>query len=154
MAAHNQRGLPAFSIYGHDVQDMNGFHHSLRRAGKNSPVRRCACAVGVMKNKAYVGIGSGFHGHHGLFLQSSVLPGLLGIRAEWVDMTEVLRRMKLEIYDHEEFERALAWTKAHCPEGLDKNPPEKKHTDAQKEEEWAFVVKMTLICRDLMLGNP
>ena len=154
MAAHNQRGLPAFSIYGHDVQDVTDSTIPCDVKEKILRFARCACAVGVMKNKAYVGIGSVSMGIMGSFCNPQFFQDYLGIRAEWVDMTEVLRRMKLEIYDHEEFERALAWTKAHCPEGFDKNPPEKKHTDAQKEEEWAFVVKMTLICRDLMLGNP
>ena len=77
----------------------------------------------------------------------------LGIRAEWVDMVEVTRRVELGIYDHEEYERALKWVKENCPEGFDKNPENIRHTPKQKEKEWEFVVKMTLICRDIMLGN-
>lgn len=153
MAAHAQRGLPAFSIYGHDVQDMTDSSIPEDVAEKILRFARCAAAVGAMRNKAYVGLGSVAMGIGGSYCNADFFQKYLGIRAEWVDMTEVLRRIHLEIYDHEEYERAIAWVKANCKEGFDKNPAEKKHSPEKKDEEWEFVTKMTMVCRDIMLGN-
>ena len=70
---------------------------------------------------------------------------------EFVDMTEITRRIEEGIYDSEEYEKALAWVKKNCAEGPDLN---KKPSDRQRKDfEWEIVVKMTLICRDLMIGN-
>lgn len=151
LAAHEQRGLPAFSIYGKDVQDLND--DSIPEDVEQKIIRfaKCAAAVGQIKGKAYVNIGSVSMGIAGSDCDALFMQKYLGLRSEWVDMTEVLRRMKLGIYDKAEFNKALAWTKANCKEGFDKNP--KPHTADEKEQEWEFVVKMTLICRDLLLGN-
>jgi L-fucose isomerase len=153
MAAHNQRGLPAFSIYGHDVQDLSD--NCVPEDVKEKIIRfaKAAIAVGLMENKAYVGIGSVSMGIAGSNIDAQFLQDYLGIRAEWVDMTEVLRRMKYEIFDMEEYTKALAWVKAHCKEGYDKNSDATKHTAKQKEEEWEASVKLTLICRDILQGN-
>ena len=104
-----------------------------------------------MRNKAYVGIGAVAMGIAGSNCDAQFLQEYLGIRAEWVDMSEVQRRYQLDIYDKEEFEQAYAWTRAHCKEGFDKNA--NPHDRERKEYEWDFVVKMTLICRDILLGN-
>lgn len=152
MAAHAQRGLPAFSIYGHDVQDVEDNEIPCDVKEKILRFARCAAAVGQMKGKTYVSIGNVSMGIGGSYCDAMFYQNYLGIRPEWVDMSEVRRRVELGIYDHEEFERALAWTKAHCPEGFDKN--EKPRSAERKEWEWEFCVKMTLICRDIMLGNP
>ena len=152
MAAHAQRGLPAFSIYGHDVQDQNDRTIPQDVAEKILRFAKSAVAVGSMRNKAYVGIGSVAMGIAGSFLNPDLMQKYFGIRAEWVDMTEILRRIDLGIYDHEEYSKALAWTKEHCKPGTDNN--EKPHSPEQKAAEWEFVVKMTLICRDLLTGNP
>ena len=151
MAAHAQRGLPAFSIYGHDVQDANDNTIPPDVAEKILRFARCAAAVGQMRNKAYVGIGAVAMGIAGSNCDAQFLQEYLGIRAEWVDMSEVQRRYQLDIYDKEEFEQAYAWTRAHCKEGFDKNA--NPHDWERKEYEWDFVVKMTLICRDILLGN-
>jgi len=154
MAAHNQRGLPAFSIYGHDVQDLSD--NSIPEDVTDKIIRfaKAAIAVGVMENKAYVGIGSVSMGIAGSNVDAQFLQDYLGIRAEWVDMTEVLRRIQLEIFDKEEYEKALAWVKDNCKEGFDKNPENIKHVAKQKEVEWERSVKLTLICKDIMQGNP
>ena len=151
MAAHAQRGLPAFSIYGHDVQDVTD--NTIPEDVKEKILRfaRCAAAVGAMRNKAYVALGGVSMGIAGSNLDAAFFQKYLGIRAEWVDMTEILRRVDLEIYDHDEYEKAYKWIRANCPEGFDKNP--NPHTREAKEEEWKFVTKMTLICRDILLGN-
>ena len=115
---------------------------------------RAAIAVGQMKNKAYVGIGSVSMGIAGSFCDPAFFQKYLGIRAEWVDMTEILRRMELGIFDPMAYEKALEWTKANCPEGFDPNAESRRFTPEQKREQWEFVVKMTLIIRDIMLGNP
>lgn len=151
MAAHAQRGLPAFSIYGKDVQDIGDNEIPDDVKEKILRFARCAVVVGQMKNKAYVGLGSVSMGIAGSYCDAEFFQKYLGIRAEWVDMTEILRRIHLEIYDKEEYKKALEWTKANCKEGWDKNS--NPHTQEQKQKEWEFVVKMTIICRDIMLGN-
>lgn len=159
MAAHAQRGLPAFSIYGHDVQDATDRSVPADVQEKLLRFARCAIAVGLMRNKAYVNFGAIAMGIAGSYCDADFFQKYLGIRAEWVDMTEILRRITLEIYDHEEYERALAWTKANCKEGFDcnagKNLPEviTKSKVVPVDKDWEFVVKMTMIVRDIMLGN-
>ena len=152
MAAHAQRGLPAFSIYGHDVQDMDDRSIPVDVQEKILRFAKAAVSVGAMRNKAYVGIGSVAMGIAGSFLNPDLMQKYFGIRAEWVDMSEIIRRIDLGIYDHEEYEKALAWVKAHCKPGDDNN--EHPHTAEQKNSEWEFVCKMTIICRDIMQGNP
>ena len=166
MALHAQRGLPAFSIYGHDVQDADDT--SIPEDVKEKILRfaRCAIAAGQMRNKAYVNIGGVAMGIGGSYCNSDFFQNYLGIRAEWVDMTEILRRINLEIYDQEEYEKAAKWAMIRCPEGMDINkeiPLDKKvdpfefkrpHTDEHKEGDWEFCIKMTLIVRDILQGNP
>ena len=153
LAAHNQMRRPCFSIYGRDVQDMEEKEIPDDVAEKILRFARCALAVGQMQNKAYVGFGAVSMGIMGSFLDPSFYIQYLGMRPEWVDMTEILRRMDQGIYDPEEFAEALAWVKEHCKEGYDPNPQERAHTREQKDREWEFVVKMTMIIRDVMLGN-
>ena len=154
MAAHAQRGLPAFSIYGYDVQDMNDTGIPEDVAEKILRFARGAIAVGLMRNRAYVALGSVSMGIAGSFLDPVFMQKYLGIRAEWVDMTEILRRIDLGIYDADQYRKARAWIKANCPDGLEVNAPELRSTPEQKEAEWDFVAKMTVICRDIMVGNP
>lgn len=151
MAAHAQKGLPAFSIYGHDVQDAQDSSIPADVQEKILRFARCAVAVGEMRNKAYVNIGAIAMGIMGSCCDPDFFQKYLGIRAEWVDMSEIIRRVNLEIYDHEEYERAYAWVKANCPEGFDKNA--KPYSAEEKERQWQFVTKMTMIIRDIMLGN-
>lgn len=157
MAAHAQNGLPAFSIYGHDVQDIGDT--SVPEDVKEKILRfgRCAVAVGQMRNKAFVGVGAVAMGIAGSYANASFLQKYLGIRAEWVDMTELLRRVTLEIYDHDEYEKALAWTKTNCKEGININAgkdfPDVIKKSKVVKNDWEFIVKITLIIRDIMLGN-
>ncbi len=153
MAAHNQMRRPCFSIYGRDVQDMEEQEIPNDVQEKILRFARCATAVGQMQNKSYVGFGAVSMGIMGSFLDPSFYAQYLGMRSEWVDMTEILRRMELEIYDKEEFKDALAWARKNCKEGYDPNPEQRAHSRQQKDEEWEFVVKMTMIVRDVMLGN-
>ena len=154
MALHAQRGLPAFAIYGRDVQDadMSGITPDVEE--KILRFARCALAVGQMRNKAYCGLGAVAMGIAGSFADPDFMQKYLGIRAEWVDMVEILRRVDLGIYDHDEYEKELAWIKKNCPKGLEVNPPEWQNDAAKDEKEWEFIAKMTLIVRDIMLGNP
>ena len=159
MSAHAQRGLPAFAIYGHDVQDVGDKTVPCDVQEKLLRFARCAIAVGQMRNKAYVNFGSVAMGIMGSYCDASFFQKYFGIRAEWVDLTEVLRRITLEIYDHEEYERALAWTKANCKEGFDKNAGVQwteittKSKVVPPDKDWEFIVKMALVCRDIMLGS-
>lgn len=151
MAAYAQRGLPAFSIYGHDVQDMDD--KSIPTDVKEKILRfaRAAVAVGAMKNRSYLNIGGVSMGIAGSCVDAAFMQKYLGIRTEWVDMTEVLRRIHLGIYDHDEYTVAREWVKKNCKEGCDINAKPKSRED--KEKDWDFIVKFTLICDDLMHGN-
>ncbi len=152
MAAYAQRGLPAFAIYGRDVQDMDDTTVPEDVQDKILRFARCAAAVGELKNKSYLNIGGVSMGIAGSNADAMMLQRYFGLRTEWIDMTEVLRRIKLGIYDKEQYDIARAWVKANCPIGLDINAV--PHTAAQYEQDWDFIVKMTLICLDLMHGNP
>jgi len=151
MAAHAQKGLPAFSIYGRDVQDLNDNSIPADVEEKILRFARSAAAVGQIKGKAYVGIGSVSMGIAGSYCDAAFMQKYFGLRAEWVDMTEVSRRVELGIYDHEEFKKALAWAKKNCKEGVDNNAAPSSRE--RKDWEWEFVIKMTLICRDILIGN-
>ncbi|HEX2986544.1 MAG TPA: L-fucose isomerase [Caproiciproducens sp.] len=159
LAAHAQRGLPAFAIYGHDVKDHDDMDIPEDVQEKILRFARCAVAVGQMRSKAYVNFGSVAMGIAGSYCDAEFWQKYLGIRAEWVDMTEILRRIKLEIYDHDEYEKALAWVKANCKEGFDKNAGKKlpeiitKSKVVPAEKDWEFIVKQTLAVRDIMHGN-
>ena len=154
MAAHAHRGLPAFAIYGHEVQDKDDTSIPDDVREKLLRFARCAIAVGLMRNKAYVGVGGVAMGIAGSVLDPHVMQKYFGLRAEWVDMSEIIRRVKLEIYDKDEYEKELAWIKKNCKPGLEVNVPEKINTPEQAESEWEFVAKMTVIIRDILLGNP
>ncbi len=160
LAAHAQRGLPAFSIYGHDVQEASDTSVPADAAEKILRFARCAVAVGWMKNKSYVNLGGVAMGIAGSYCDADVLQKYFGIRAEWVDMTEIIRRIALGIYDPEEYEKALAWVKANCKEGFDcnagKDLPEiiRKSKIVPAEQDWEFITKMTMVMRDILYGNP
>ncbi len=160
LAAHAQRGLPAFSIYGENVQDATDTTVPEDVAEKILRFARCAVAVGWMKNKSYVNLGGVAMGIAGSYCDAAVFQKYFGIRPEWVDMTEIIRRITLEIYDHEEYEKALAWIKENCKEGFDCNAikelPEviTKSKVVPANKDWDFVTKMTLVIRDILYGNP
>ena len=160
LAAHAQKGLPAFSIYGHDVQEATDTSVPADAAEKILRFARCAVAVGWMKNKAYVNLGGVAMGIAGSYCDAAMFQKYFGIRPEWVDMTEIIRRITLEIYDREEYDRALAWVKANCKEGFDcnagKNLPEviTKSKVVPADKDWEFITKMTMVMRDILYGNP
>ena len=159
MAAYAQKGLPAFSIYGKDVQDINDTVIPADVAEKILRFARSAVAVGWMKNKAYVNLGGVAMGIAGSYCNAGLFQKYFGIRPEWVDMTEIIRRITLEIYDKDEYNKALAWIKANCPEGFDcnagKNLPEiiRKSKVVPADKDWEFIAKMTIIVRDILYGN-
>ena len=153
-AAHNQKGLPAFSIYGRDVQDAGDTSIPPDVQQKLLGFARAGLAVARMRGKSYLSMGGVSMGIAGSLVDQALFESYLGMRVETIDMTEFVRRMDKEIYDRQEFERAWAWVKGHCPEGKDYNPPDMQRSRAQKDEDWATSVKMALIARDLMVGNP
>ncbi len=156
LAGHAQKGLPAFGIYGKNVQDLNDNSIPEDVSEKLLRFARAAQAVATMRGKSYLSIGNVSMGIAGSIVDNNFFQRYLGMRNEAVDMTEILRREKEEIYDKVEFEKALAWTEANCKanEGTDYNSSEKSKSREQKDKDWEFVVKMTLIFRDLMIGNP
>lgn len=156
LAAHAQKGLPAFGIYGHDVQDLDDNTIPQDVAEKILRWARAAVAVAQMRGGSYLSIGSQCMGIAGSIVDQDFFQEYLGMRNESVDEVEILRRMDEGIYDQEEYAKAMAWVEKYCKvnEGWDKNRPEKQKDRNGKEADWEFVVKMTLIIRDLMLGNP
>ena len=156
LAGHAQKGLPAFGIYGHDVQDLTDNTIPTDVAEKILRWARAALAVATMRGESYLSVGSQCMGIAGSIVDQNFFQEYLGMRNESVDETEILRRMDEGIYDHEEYEKAMVWTEKYCKvnEGWDKNRPEKQKGRAGKDADWEFVVKMTLIVRDLMKGNP
>ena len=153
LAGHSQKGLPAFSIYGRDVQDANDRSIPADVQERLLQFARAGLAVATMRGKSYLAIGGTSMGIAGSIVDQPLFENYLGMRVETIDMSEIIRRIDEEIYDPEEFELALAWVKENCPEGKDYNPPEKQHSRAQKDAAWAFSVKMAMIARDLMAGN-
>jgi L-fucose isomerase len=154
LAAHNQKGLPAFGIYGRDVQDAGDTSIPEDVQAKLLGFARAGLAAATMRGKSYLSLGGVSMGIAGSIVDQSLFEAYLGMRVEAVDMTEFIRRLEEGIYDKEEYARAIGWTKEHCKEGRDHNPPDAQRTRAQKDRDWETVVKMTMIARDLMIGNP
>ncbi len=154
LAAYNQKGLPAFGIYGRDVQDGGNTDIPADVQEKILRFARAGLAVALMRGKSYLSLGAVSMGIAGSIVEQSFFESYLGMRVECVDMTELVRRIEEKIYDEREFKRALAWTRANCREGKDWNPSKSQHDRARKDWEWEMVVKMTMIARDLMVGNP
>lgn len=154
LATHAQKGLPAFGIYGHEVQDADDKSIPGDVKEKILCFARAAVAVKTMRGKSYLQIGSICMGIGGSVIDSSFLEEYLGMRVESVDEVEITRRMSENIYDKKEFEKAMAWVKENCRKGFDKNPEAIRKTSQEKEKDLEFVVKMMCIIKDLMNGNP
>jgi L-fucose isomerase len=154
LAAHNQKGLPAFSIYGEDVQDSGDTNIPADVQEKLLRFARGGVAVATMRDKSYVSFGAVSMGIAGSIVDNDFFEAYLGLRVETIDMTEFLRRMEQGIYDPDEFQRAMVWVRANCKEGREYNPADKQRSREQKDRDWETVVKMTLIARDVMSGNP
>jgi L-fucose isomerase len=154
LAGHTQKGIPAFGIYGRDVQDAGDTSIPADVGQKLLGFARAGLAVAILRGKSYLSIGSVSMGIAGSVIVEEFFQNYLGMRNEYVDMTEIIRRISHEIYDREEFKKALSWVKQYCREGQDTNPPDKQKSRSEKDKDWEFVVKMTLIVRDLMIGNP
>jgi L-fucose/D-arabinose isomerase len=154
LAAHNQKGLPAFGIYGRDVQDVGDMLFPTDVKEKLLRFARAGLAAATMRGKSYLSLGGVSMGIAGSIVDHSFFESYLGMRVETLDMSEFTRRLEEGIFDPEEYKKALAWTKANCVEGPDYNPAEKQRSRQKKEKDWETGVKMTLISRDLMVGNP
>jgi L-fucose isomerase len=153
LAGHTQKGLPAFGIYGHDVQD--GGDTSIPQDVQEKLLRfaKAAIAATTMRGKSYLSLGSVSMGIAGSIVDDHFFQTYLGMRNEYVDMSEFTRRIEENIYDPEEFAKAYAWTRANCKEGMEANKTVQR-TQEEKDKIWEIVVKMTLIGHDLMVGNP
>jgi L-fucose isomerase len=154
MAGHAQKGLPAFSIYGRDVQDSDDQTIPKDVQEKLLRFARAGLAMATMRGKSYLAMGGVSMGIAGSIVEQDLFETYLGMRVESVDMTEFARRMAEGIYDPKEFEEALLWVKQYCPEGKDYNPPAERRSREEKDDTWAKSVKMALIARDMMIGNP
>ena len=153
LAAHAQKGRPAFGIYGHDVQDAGDTNIPEDVREKLLSFIKAGLATAMLKGKTYLSIGGSSMGIVGSVVSHDFFEQYLGMRVDSVDMIEMQRRIEQEIYDPEEYERALAWTKENCIQGFDANEEVLQRSKEDHESEWENSVKMTLICRDLMYGN-
>ncbi len=154
LAGYAQKGLPAFGIYGRDVQDAGDttIPDDVRR--KLLLFVKAGLAVAEMRGKSYLSVGGTSMGIAGSIVDQDFLLSYAGMRTEAVDMTELVRRLEEDIYDAGEYQRAAAWVKAHCKEGRDDNPPASRASRERKDHEWAVSIKCAMIVRDLMVGNP
>jgi L-fucose isomerase len=153
LAAHTQKGLPAFSIYGHDVQDSGDGTIPSDVQEKLLRFARAGLAVAIMRGKSYLSLGGVSMGIAGSIVDHPFFERYLGMRVETVDMSEFIRRIDEGIFDEAEYARAYEWTRAKCKEGEDRNPAHMARSREQKEQDWATSVKMALIARDMMVGN-
>ncbi|WP_336774562.1 L-fucose isomerase [Paenibacillus sp. MMO-58] len=154
LAGYAQKGIPAFGIYGEEVQEASDTSIPDDVRGKLLSFARAGLAVAYMRGKSYLSMGSVSMGIAGSIVSDSFFQEYLGMRTEYIDMSEFVRRFEEEIYDTAEFERALAWVKENCAEGPDNNPEAIQTSREKKDQDWETVVKMTMIARDLMIGNP
>ena len=156
LAGHNQKGMPAFGIYGRDVQDAGDKSIPADVQEKLLRFARAGIAVAQMRGKSYLSIGSVAMGIAGSMVDADFFQTYLGMRNEYVDMSEIIRRVDEGIYDKEEFKKAMAWSEKYCKvnEGEDFNRPERQRSRQEKDADWEYVVKMAMIFRDLMCGNP
>jgi len=154
LAGHAQKGLPAFGIYGRDVQD--GGDKSMPEDVEEKILRfvRAGMAVALMRGRSYLSLGGTSMGIAGSVVDSAFFEKYLGMRVEAVDMSEITRRIERGIFDPKEYKKALNWVKKNCPEGDDYNSPEMQRSREQLDSEWEKSVKMALIARDLLQGNP
>ena len=154
LAASAQKGLPRFGIYGHDVQDIGD--DTIPDDVKTKLLRfiRCAIAAKAPRGNSYLQLGSMCMGIGGSILNQDMIQEYFGLRSESADQSEILRRIQKGIYDPEEYERALAWTKEHCKEGRDPNPEDIRFSKEEKDQQWEYMVKCMMIIRDMMIGNP
>jgi L-fucose isomerase len=154
LAGYNQKGLPAFGIYGRDVQDKDDTSIPKDVEEKLLKFAKAGLVVAQIRGKSYLSMGSVSMGIAGSIINEDIFSDYLGMRNEYVDMSEFVRRMEENIYDPKEFEKALKWVKENCIEGEDTNKPEIQSSRENKDKEWEMVIKMALIARDLMIGNP
>lgn len=154
LAAYNQKGLPAFGIYGKDVQDKDDTEIPEDIEEKILQFVKAGLAVATMQGKSYLSIGGVSMGIAGSMVNPDFFEDYLAMRVEYVDMTEFIRRIEEEIYDKEEYQKAIKWVKKYCKEGPDNNPENIQKSREEKNRDWEMVVKMTIIARDLMIGNP
>ncbi|MDR1953860.1 MAG: L-fucose isomerase, partial [Clostridiales Family XIII bacterium] len=153
LAAHTQKGIPAFSIYGREVKEATDLSIPADVEEKILRFARSATAFGEMKGKAYLSVGNVAMGIAGSIVNPELFEKYLGMRCEYKDMSEIIRRVDQGIYDHEEFERAYAWVRKNCVEGEDVYNGTAGKSRADKDKDWEYSVKMALIMRDVMDGN-
>jgi L-fucose/D-arabinose isomerase len=154
LAGHSQKGLPSFGIYGREVTESDDTDIPVDVEDKILRFVRAGLAASIMKGKSYLSLGSVSMGIAGSVISEDFFQDYLGMRNEYVDMSEFIRRLNLDIFDQDEYEKALAWTRENCIEGEDPNKPDKRHSREELDREWETSVKMTLIAKDLMIGNP
>ena len=154
LSGYAQRGMPTYGIYGREVQDAKDTSVPADVKEKILRFVKAGLAVAMMKGKSYLSVGTSSMGIAGSFLNVDFFQDYLGMRPENMDECEIERRVKEGIYDKEEYEKALAWAKKYCKEGKDYNPKAIQKSRAEKDADWEYIVKMAVIVKDMMVGNP
>ncbi|HAS83633.1 MAG TPA: L-fucose isomerase [Verrucomicrobia bacterium] len=154
LAGHTQKGLPAFGIYGRDVQDAGDSRIPADVAEKILRFAKAGLAVAMMRGKSYLSMGGCSMGIAGSIVDQPFFEDYLGMRVEAIDLTEFARRMRDGIFDKDEYAKAMQWVKENCVEGIDPNGPKTRRSRKHLDQEWEDSVKMAMITRDLMVGNP
>src|SRR5208283_3002297 len=110
LAAHNQKGLPAFGIYGSEVRDATDL--SIPEDVKDKILRfaRAGVAAATMRGRSYLSMGAVSMGIAGSIVDASFFQKYLGMRNEYIDMSEFSHRLQLSVFDPKEDEKALALT--------------------------------------------
>lgn len=153
LAAHSQKGIPAFSIYGHDVQD--GGDDSIPADVEEKLLRfaRAGLAVASMKGKSYMSLGGVSMGIAGSIVDHNFFESWLGMKVQAVDMTELRRRIDQKIYDAEELELALSWADNNFRFGPDLNAEQYRRSPESSRAVLRESLLMAMCIRDMMQGN-
>lgn len=154
VATAAQRGCPLFKIYGRDIQAGQDLRVPEDVADKLVRFAQCALALATLRGKTYLAVGSMCMGIGASAVDHAFFQCYLGMRTQMVDTAEILRRMEQKIYDPQEYARARRWAKENCREMQDPNPCALQQPAPQKQVAWDDSVKLALILRDLMQGNP
>ena len=147
-AAMDEKNRPIFAIYNPDLEDESG-DLSPYVAERLMRFARCAATVAEMRGKNYLSIGSVSMGIIGSDMRRNTFLHYLGMGTASVDMVAVKGRMDQGFYDHDELELAFNFMKRRFKfnfgEGQRPLTPDGLLRDC---------IKMTMIVRDLMHGNP
>jgi L-fucose isomerase len=147
-AAMDEKRRPIFSVYSPDLEDeTEPFNDYVR--DRLLRFARCATAVGYIRGKNYLNIGSVSMGIIGSDSRRNIFQQVLGMGTCNFDMAGIRGRLETGLYDHEEADRAFQFftTSFRIDYGSGKRPVPARELLLEN-------CKIACIVRDLMFGNP